>query len=420
MKIIHENNLDVLGREHDITEEFFDKLGLKKGVNNQIKITSKWVKASFYKSAWVDIDAWDDFSSAAGKVCKWSFENSPFVTIEDYSSWNFRWPKGIVYKNLPEGFSDTLAPDWVWTKPILIDTFWNLSWAAHDVVSMTWDDIARYWGIPLVFTSVLDVAWINDKTEKNYVEMIESLWELGKNSKFVILNGETAELPDCVSSSNSYAITKFNWAWVMSGKFHRDKMITWEKVSEWDYLVVLKQEGFRSNWLSAVREAFRLKYGENYYKDAPYSEIAQASAPSVSYADAIAEANGWYADDFVAPIEMTWIAHLSWGSFKWKLLEDMLGVNWLSAEFDNLYPIPKIAKKVATWSHKWKKPMWSGEELYSTFCSGQWMVVAVKTKDDAEKLINLMADKWIGAQIGGRVIGTKEWEDPSIEITNIR
>jgi phosphoribosylaminoimidazole (AIR) synthetase len=250
--------------------------------------------------------------------------------------------------------------------------------------------------------------------------MMMRLGDIAKNQWFVILNGETAELWACVWTPNIEAKTAFNRSWMMSWVYHPNKMIYWDKVESGDILIALKQDGFRSNGLSAVRKAFALQYGENWYQDAPREEIIAASAPSVSYAKAIAEANWWYSPNFVAPVNISWIAHLSWWSFKWKLLEDMLWVKWLSAEFDNLFPIPEIVKKVAVWSQQSDKPMKSLEELYSTWCAWQGMIVAVKTKYDAENLIKILAKKWIDSQIAGKVIDTPVWEAPSIKISNVK
>ena len=399
--------------------EFLEAMWVSDDVLNVVKITSKWVKTNFYTQSWVDIDAWDDFSATAWKVCRASYNNSPYLIIEDMWSWSFRWPKWFQYVNLPDGIFHTLAPDWDGTKVILIETLWDFTWTALDVVAMTWDDIARYGWMSQVFTSVLDTKTLK-WSEENYKEMILKLWVVAKEQWFAILNWETAELPGCVSSTNLMAKTAFNWAWVMEWVFLKEKMILWDKVEAWDLLVVLKQDWFWSNWLSWVREWFRLEYWEDYYNDAPREEIVQAASPSIPYARAIAEANGWYSPWFKTQVNMTWIAHLSWWSFKWKLLEDMLGVNKLSAEFDNLFPIPEIAKKVAIWSQKSEEPMKSLEELYSTWCAWQRMAVAVKTQEDADKLIQIMANNWIEAKVAWKVIETPEWEEPSINISNIR
>lgn len=389
--------------------------------NISANITSD-IQADFYAFSGVDIESGDSFSSVAGKVCKESYKNNPFVVVEDLSKWNFRWPRWFRYVNLPEWCVSTLAPDGVGTKPILYETLaeeGGFKNAAYDIVAMTADDIARYGWLATVFTSILDtknIAW----REKEYISMLEELWKIAKKQNFVILNGETAELPDCVYSPNKFAKTAFNWAASMSWIYHPDKMITWEKLEAWDLLVALKQDGFRSNGISWVRKAFELEYGKDYYKTAPKEELLQASAPSISYAKAIAQAHGWYDKWFKAQVEITWIAHLSWWSFKWKLLEDLLGIKWFSAKFNNLYPIPDIAKKVAIWSQKWEKPIKSIEEIYSTWCAGQWMIVAVRTQKDAEKLIDIMKENDIEAQIAWVVEKTPSWQKPSIEIVNIR
>ena len=397
--------------------EFLEALGGDKDVI----ITSEWVKADFYASAWVDVDAGDGFSKAASEVCKESFDNSRFVEIMDFSSGNFRGPKWIKKrKGLPNHWVSTLAPDGVWTKPTLSDASWTLTGSPYDLFAMTWDDIARYGWTPTVFTSVLDVANIGDAEEK-YVQMMHAFSKVAKQQCVVILNWETAELPGSVSSPNPNAIAKYNWAGMMDGFFDPNRMITWEHVEPGDILVALKQDGFRSNGISAVREAFRLEYGNNWYKDAPMEEIQAAAAPSVPYARAMAEANGWYNtnNDFRQLVPLSWIAHLSGWSLKWKLLEDMLGVNWLSAELDNLFDIPDSNKKAAIWSQKWKKPMKSIAEMASTWCIGQGMIGAMKPKY-ADWFIDIMSKQGIEAQKCWRVIETPSWKKPSIHINNIK
>lgn len=384
-----------------------------------IRITSNNVKTGFYTSSWVNIEEWDSFSKVCGAVCKSSYSNSPFVEVDRLDEWWFRWPRWFRLVRLPEWCLETFAPDGIWTKVVLIETLWGFESAANDVVAMTADDIARNWWLPLVFTNVLDTRNIAERRWQ-YDQMMINLWRIAAKNKFVIFNWETAELSTCVGTPNIHAKTAFNWSGIMSWVYHKNKMILWNKVQAGNILVALKQDWFRSNWLSAVRKWFELKYWPNYYVTTPKEELREAASPSIIYSTGIAEANWWYSPWFQAPVKMTWIAHLSWGSFKWKLLEDMLWANKLSAVFDNLYPIPDIVKKVALRSQKWEKPMKSLEEMYSTWCCGQWMIVAVETQEDANKLIEILANNWIYAQIAGQVIATPEWEDPSVVIKNVR
>jgi len=133
----------VVNTAEQLHENFLKAVWFSNEVENAVKITSKWVDTSFYTSSWVNIEIWDDFSATAWKVCKASYNNSPFITVESMWSWSFRWPKWFQIINLPKDIYYTHAPDGCWTKPILIETLWNFMWAADDVVSMTGDDIAR-------------------------------------------------------------------------------------------------------------------------------------------------------------------------------------------------------------------------------------------------------------------------------------
>lgn len=362
--------------ENSLNAQFLIAMWLNPEIDNIIVTISGNVKSTFYDFAWVNIEAGDSFSKIAWEICKWSFGNSQFIEVIDLTCWNFRWPRWFNLKGLPEWFLNTLAPDWIWTKVVLHESLtkeWWIERSAYDIIAMTWDDIARYGWLPLIFTSILDVRSMETK-EKEYKQMMLRLWIIAKEQGFIILNWETAELWACVWSPNLKAVSAFNWSWVMAWVYHPDKMIYGDKVEAWNLLVALKQDWFRSNGISAVRKAFELQYWENYCESAPRKELLEASIPSKIYARAVAEANWWYSSDFKAPINMIWIAHLSGGGFKWKLLGDMLWIKWLSVEFDNLFPIPNTVRKVAIWSKKSDKPMKSLEELYSTWCAGQWMI----------------------------------------------
>ena len=181
---------------------------------------------------------------------------------------------------------------------------------------------------------------------------------------------------------------------MMFGAYHKDLMITWENLKPWNILMILKQPWFRSNWISAVRKAFELEYGPEWYKNAPEEKLKQATSPSISYANFIAYMNWWYSW-WVPTVDILGIAHLSWWSFKWKVLEDLLMQKWLSAKFDNLFPIPKIVQESALWSQKWVSPTSSLEELYSTWCCGQWMVLALNSKKDAQWIKKMAKAYWI-------------------------
>jgi hypothetical protein len=48
------------------------------------------------------------------------------------------------------------------------------------------------------------------------------------------------------------------------------------------------------------------------------------------------------------------------------------------------------------------------------------MIIAVENEEEAKKLIKIMDENWIEAQIAWKIIETPKWEEPSIKISNIR
>lgn len=135
----------------------------------------------------------------------------------------------------------------------------------------------------------------------------------------------------------------------MNGLQHEKLTITGQEVQAGDIIVALKQNGFRSNGISKVRAAFAMRYGPSlYYREAPREELEQALTPSVVYARALSELNGWYSEG-ERQVNMTSVSHLSGGSFVSKFLESALLPKGLSARLDSLYAIPEITRKCAMW-----------------------------------------------------------------------
>ncbi len=407
---------------NNINSQFEEKFIPKDGI---VKITSD-VTDSFYASTWAWAENKDKFSSKFFETCVGSENNSDFVDVYNFDPDSHRWAKWFTFKNgvrfKQQDIIHTLAPDGIGTKTILHDALSQHGNGANDMTAMVADDIARYGWVCAALTSVLELPTLKkDKKEiQEYHQLIERIAQIAKEQKFVILNGETAETGACVGTTIPFEAKPFNRSGVMYGLFHKDLMISNKNVKPGNVLVALKQDGFRSNGISAVRKWFEIKYGKNWYKDAPREEIMEAAAPSVVYANAIAHANGWY-NNWQRQADITGIAHLSGWSFKGKLLEGMLGKNNLSAHFNNLFPIPEIEKKVALRTQEDPdRGMKDVAELLATRCGGQWAIAALSNNEEAEKFIAIMKQHGIEAQIAGTVVETEESQAPSITIENIR
>lgn len=394
------------------------------------KITSD-VEDTFYAGTWSGAWDKDSFSKQFKEICSNTIKHPKFVNIRDFSVWSHRWPRWRQIKDIENRskLRNTLSPDSQWTKSGLHDIL-SVHWrAAHDVVAMTADDIARYGWVVQLFTNVLEIPSLKNQQKeiiKEYEQFIIELEKIAGEQGFSVFNWETAQTWACVwtpitcTIDNPFIAKPFNRAWVMQGLYHEERMILGDKIQAWDVLVALKQDWFRSNGISAVRKWFELQYGKNRYKDAPREEIMQAATPSVIYANAIAHANGRY-NDGQEQIQINGIAHLSGGSFKWKLLEDMLWKNNLSAHFDNLYAIPEINKKVALWTkNDPDRGMKDISEIASTRCIGQGAITSHPNEVEANKFIAIVKQHGIDGQIAGKVVETPENTKPSITLENIR
>ncbi len=352
----------------------------------------------------------DDAGSFAGKVCVDSRNNSRFVKV-NWKWDHFRASRDFQFQHLPEGYQLNLWSDGIGTKVVLADALHHYSSMAADLLAMWLDDTVRDGGMPLVFTNVLDVNALNKVQQyEAYKQLMEGLGELAKQQEIVVISWETASLGACVGSPNPNANLAFNRSGAVLGVSHPKLRINPENVAAWDYIVALKQDGFRSNGISKVRGAFEKRYGQDRYREAPLHLIRAATTPSVPYARAISEANGWFSEG-EKQIDIHGIAHLSGGSFQSKFLEPILQKKWLSATLDNLFPIPDIALQCFVRDGNMTK-----QELFTTRCCGQGMLVIVPTLEEAEKFITLVGKFGIEGKVAGQIYETPKGVQSKLDI----
>lgn len=371
---------------------------------------SEETKKKIYSQDGVDVEEESFFSSFCGSVCKASYENSPFVVVHDLSGGSFRGPRPFTLKNLPEGYMIEASTDGIGTKGIIIDAAKTHDMAAYDIVAMTASDITRFGGIPLIFINVFDTVSIGnkgDEVSEAYKSAITGLGDVAKQSKIVVLKGETAQMGDAIGSEIKDSKTKLNWSGTMIGAYHKDKMITGETVAPGQVIIALKENGFRSNGISSVRKAFKEKFGNDWWKNPLASEsIKLAAVPSVLYDIFVNTIHGWFDKDFKPEIKIHSVVHLSGGALKEKLAKDILFPKELSAELFDLWDPPKIMIDCA----EWRKI--DDEEFYEVWHGGQGMLLIID-EADASHCIKRASDFNIEAKIVGKI--TKEIK-PKISI----
>ena len=362
---------------------------------------------SLYTQDGVDIEAGDDFSAFANKVARETWKHSRFVHIHDLSKGHFRGPMMLLPSDtMPKGCGFDFAPDGVGTKVTLITEALSHRQAARDVLAMTAGDITRYGGLPVAFSNVLDVRKLGDPgtpSRQAFEQLILGLADAALEQGIVLYRGETAELGDCVSSENPEAVTHFNWAGFAIGLHHPDKVITGERLKPGQPIVAIRENGFRSNGMSTVRKALRMKFGEEYngkWWENPKARnsIRAAAAPSVLPDRFLAEVNGWYDPEFVAQIRIVAIAHITGGGILGKFGNDILFPMGLSADLPNLYEPPPVMLDCVEW-----RGFTDSEEIYKTLGCGQCVLVVLENNRDAKLFVELAKHQGLDAQPAGNI-----------------
>ena len=378
-----------------------------------------WIHVPFYD------DRKDDASPKAGLVAVTSYTNSRFVEVLQDPDGGFRGSRKWNYINLPSDVRHVWGADGIGTATVLADALMREGVEAmrnigRNFVAMVADDRIKEGDLPLVLFSDISVRNHHDA---GYEALMIWTGEVLKEQELVLIGWETATLWPCVGSPNPQSQFAFNMSWVALWVNHPQMEVTGKKVLAWDYIVALAQKWFWSNGLSVARRALSLRFGPNYYQDAPIEILRDVVTPCVVYSRAVGEALWWFNPELVRllqagerpGLDIHAIAHLSWGGLIEKFWKPFLVRNGLSADLDNLFPVPEIAQNLFNWlqeAGQWMTP----EEFYKTWCNGQRMLVVLPTLEEAERLIQIVGDFWVQAQVAGRVIETPKGKNSQILI----
>ncbi len=359
----------------------------------------------------VNLSLGDKLSAYAGRKTRETHDNSIWVKVEKPDG-HFR---SEVEFDILSHIADRkiiIAPDGIGTKVAIIDAALGHKNAARDLIAMTAGDITRFGGCPVAFSNVLDVSSLgeNDKslTYVSIQSMFDGLVEVANELKFACIKGETAELSVCVSSPNPSAVVKFNWAGFMIGISHKNKRINGETLAPGQIVVALREYGFRSNGISAVRTTLQNQFGDLWWDNNVL--VNQVSVPSKLYDSFFIWLNGWQNIDnnFEQYLKPHLICHLSGGSFKAKFFDDILKRKGLSANLPDLWHPPTIVENCARWSGM------NDEQLYEKWNCGQGALV-VLDKADVHQFIKYANQFDIEAKVCGEIIKT---DTPKLQIVS--
>lgn len=365
-----------------------------------------------YAQDGVDVKEGDSFSEFAGNLCKQTYGNSPYVEISDFSRGHFRGPRGFRLKNLPSDCWMDMAPDGDGTKVVLVDAARDYLCGANGIVAMTFGDITRWGGIPLVLVNDLNANSIGKTGEPAngaFRALVQGLKRVADEQSFVMFKGETAELGSCVGSENKSALIKYLWSGVAFGAYNPRTIITGDQIEEGMLVMAIQENGFRNNGISSVRKALAKAFGSDCYSNPEaQSAIKEAATPAVLYDKFLCTINGWYSEDFIPIIPSYLIVHLTGGAIRSKLAEDILFPRSLSAKLNDLWEPPGIMKKCARWRGM------SDEECYEVWNGGQG-ILQIIDRDNVLTYLATAARFGLKARIAGEI--TKN-PTPSVQIVS--
>lgn len=351
---------------------------------------------SLYAKDGVNTTSANSLSKKAYKVGIDSYKNSPAVIIVNRTKGHFRGLRGFVVKlefiavalkyrlGISIAQARKIAQKMYWvagvdgagTKTMLTDAARNHFFSFWDPWAMVGSDQTRYGALPVIFMDVLDVSTLGnpgDEVHELFCSMFDGLAKIAKEQKFVIYNGETAELGVAVGSDNHAAVTKYNIAGTVIGIGHPAFEITGKNMKPGMPIVAICENGFRSNGVSSVRKAFKMLSNDdiNFYSKVDPQLLKQAAEPSVLYDYFLSEMNGWYPKEYKGRYYPHGVAHISGGGIVEKFGEDLLFRNKLSAVLDNLNDLPEPMRVIA------EARGFSDEEFYKTLNGGHAALLVI-------------------------------------------
>jgi len=364
------------------------------------------MEEGLYGQDGVNVSLGDRFSRFAGGLCAETHGFCNNLKVVDLSRGLFRGPRYFIPTGLPPGTGFHLAPDGIGTKHIITDAAGLHEVSGADWVAMCGGDVTRYGGDPVLFVNNLDVSTLGENWQSSeYLaacKLMTGLRQLAGQHRFVMYNGETAELGACIGSENPQAALKYVWSGVAFGFFNQRNVITGERVHVGQAIIALRERGFRSNGGSSVRKALKMRFGDDWYRlknEEAQKAVRFAAEPSVIYDQFLARLNGW-GNNCVPLVRASLIVHLTGGSFRGKFFDDFLARHGFSAVLTDLFDPPEVVRLCGEWRG------FDPAGFYDTFSAGQGVLMVVD-QDDVGHTISCARGAGIEAKCCGEIVGTR-------------
>jgi len=337
-------------------------------------------KQTTYADSGVNIDLGDDVSKILYNAAKQTWDNRKgklgevIVPFDDFTG-----VRAIDVSNLPSGTLMNIGFDGVGTKMELAERIGNHKTIAYDLFAMVTDDAVVRGAEPVLVGTILDVNSLGT-SDNPFIEEVRQLAEgyigAAKAANVAIVNGEVAELGSRVGGFGNF---NYNWGAGVVWFAKKDRMFTGKEIKKGDYLVGLKEEGFRSNGLSLVRKIMKNNFGDNWHQISwrGKSLAELALTPSQIYTAAVVDMFGGYGGE--PKTEVHGVAHITGGGIPGKLGR-VLKPSGLGAMIDNPFEPSEFMKYIQTLGNV------SDVEAYKTWNMRQGMIIISPKPDEVMKI----------------------------------
>ena len=297
---------------------------------------------------------------------------------------------GLV--DLNDGRVLSLHTDSVGTKVIIAQMMRKYDTIGIDCVAMCANDLICTGAEPISFLDYLAMA----RHDRNIVEEIAvGLVEGAKQAGMAIIGGETAIVPDLLSS-----VAGLDLVGMAAGIGREEDLILGDAVRKGDALVGIASSGIHSNGLTLAR---KILLGEYKLKE-NVPELGRSIGeellePTRIYVKPVLEAT--------RKLEVHGLAHITGGGFA--KLDRIVGQARLGADIDRLPSTPGIFRIIQ------KKGRISDREMYRTFNMGVGFVLVCpqRTEDAVIRLFTRhghsafdlgRVGKNIGIRVSGKIV----------------
>ena len=351
-----------------------------------------------YKSAGVDIELGDSASEIMYNAARETWKNRKgklgevIIPFDDFSGIRF-----VDVSNLPEGTVMSMGVDGVGTKIEAAERMSDHTTIAYNLFAMVCDDAAVRGAEPVLVGSILDVNTLK-KDGEGHIRQVRQLAvgyiKAAYEANVVVINGEVAELGNRVGGFGHF---NYNWGAAVVWFAKKDRLLTGHEIGEGDFLVGLREDGFRSNGISLVRRIFQNRFGDQWHEnDSGAGSLGEKVLhPSRIYTRAIIEMTGGYENEPMADLHGA--AHITGGGIPGKLGR-ILKPSGLGAVIDDPFGPSSLMLQCQSFG---KVP---DKEAYSTWCMGHGMIVITQEPD---KVMEVAKKYGIDSKIVGVVVRKK-------------